>query len=580
MLDGTEPGMTTEPARPVPKALGRFETDFAAFAKAFSAGRYVLWLGSGISRDRVPNVSALLESVIEGLRAKRDAANTECPYGAALGAALALVGLTDEEMASVDLTAPIADWPMRDRIIRALVMQYSKVLDVTVGDEAEDYLVWTGLDVPHVYGAPDLEPDVEHYCIAVLMLEGLASSAVTANWDGLLEMALRELAPGFDDIGHVVVRPEDFREANGGIEVIKFHGCAVRAGEDEDTYRPLLIARESQISTWTAQPEHQAMKKRLEVLYTDNPTLMIGLSAQDANLHTVFATAIQDLARPWPAANPALVLSEPSLQQHHEHILKITYKSNYQGNATAIAKSALLGAYGKPTLLALVLWSIAGKFAALLDRVPNPAWDAADMAQLGTDLCALRDAAAQAADDDPWTFVHRVIDVVQFALTVFRTGRVRASGDGRYIPISDRPIPQAVHTPDFPTLAFGHFSMVLALIGRGQKSGRWTAIPGDGKAPGEGVLRLVTGHRDARVFFVKDNATSTTLELTGLIDDTDEDVLIVVADLEPPVSARSPRSQFGRDGKTRAGRFSVATQVAETTSASELYESFKLAGGF
>lgn len=124
----------------------------------------------------------------------------------------------------------------------------------------------------------------------------------------------------------------------------------MRARDGEAEYRDLLIARESQISGWTEQPENRLMRKRLEALYADRLTLMVDLSAQDANLHTVFAGAIQDLARPWPASPPAVVLSEEHLESYHRNLLRLTYGSDYQGNAGAIAQSALLGAYGKPSL--------------------------------------------------------------------------------------------------------------------------------------------------------------------------------------------------------------------------------------
>jgi hypothetical protein len=284
---------------------------------------------------------------------------------------------------------------------------------------------------------------VEHYCIAILMLEGLVTSAVTANWDGLLEKALDELTPAFGSLVRVAVKPDDFRIVGPRIDVIKFHGCAVRAREEEAEYRGSLIARATQISGWTEQPQNRSMRKHLEVLYTDRLTFMVGLSAQDANLHTVFAAAIQDLARPWPASPPAVVLSA-----------------------------------------------------------------------------------------------------------------------------------------DFPSEQFGRLGVALALIGRGLASGHWSAVPGDSKAPDGGVVRLISGQRDARVFFVKDATTSTKLEMDNSFDDDDGDVLIVVADEEPPVFTRSPRPRFGRDGKISSGRFNVASSIADTASADDLFEAFKLAGGF
>ena len=296
--------MTTEPLRTVPAVLARFDTTFSEFAAAFEDGQYVLWLGSGISRDRVPNVGELLERVLEHLRSNIVVDNKACVYRAALNEVLRLGGLMSDELASLDFTTAVETWPLRERIIGTLITHYSDVLDVLVGeDKPDDYLVWTGLDVPNTYGSPDLIPDVEHYCIAVLMLEGLIASAVTANWDGLLEKALAELTPAFGSLVRIVVKPDDFRNSGPYLEIIKFHGCAVRARDDESAYRSLLIARTAQISSWTEQPQNKSMRKHLEVLYTDQSTLMIGLSAQDANLHTVFASAIQDLGA-WVSNTP------------------------------------------------------------------------------------------------------------------------------------------------------------------------------------------------------------------------------------------------------------------------------------
>jgi len=585
--------MTDEPVRTVPAVLERFALTFSEFAAAFNEGQYVLWLGSGISRERVPNLYTLLERVMEHVRSNIVDDDPGCAYRTALNEVLRLAALSPEELGSIDFSIAVKDWPLLDRITSTLVTNYSRVLDVLVGDDnPDDYLVWTGLDVPNTYGSPDLEPDVEHYCIAVLMLEGLIASAVTANWDGLLEKALDELTPAFDSLVRVAVKPEDFRTVGPRIEVIKFHGCAVLARDREAEYRGLLIARESQISGWTEQPENRSMRKHLEVLYTDRLTLMVGLSAQDANLHTVFAAAIRDLARPWPASPPAVVLGEERLESYHRNLLKLTYGSNHQGNASAIAQSALLGAYGKPTLLALVLSSLTDKLGFLIEHALGNASDAAEVKRLRTDLISLRDSAASYADPvNRETLEHsaivkfqreylaRLIDVTNLALTVFRTGCMPPAGGHRYEPLSDHPVTQAVHSADFPSKQFGRLGVALALIGRGLASGHWQAIPGDSRAPGDGVVRLVTGQRDARVFFVKDATTLTKLELDGSFNDGDGNVLVVVADEEPPALTRSPKPRFGRDGKISAGRFNIASSIADTGSADGLYEAFKLAGG-
>lgn len=586
--------MTTHPEGKVRKTIDRISSDFPEFTVAFNKGQYVLWLGSGISRDRVPNVNELIERVLEYLRSNIVDSDPECEYRSGLNQVLDLAALDSTERANIDFSVPVERWPLKFRIIPALVTNYSQVLDVDMGDRhPEDYLVWNGLDVPNTYGRPGIEPDVEHYAIAILMLEGVVDSAVTANWDGLLEVALSELSSAFKSQVRVAIKPDDFRNSGAPIDVIKFHGCAVRAREDESEYRNLLIARESQISSWTTRPEHKSMLTHLEILYTNRPTLMIGLSAQDANLHTVFASAFQTLSRTWPSSPPAVVLSEEQIRPYHRNLLKLTYGQDYQANSAAISKASLLGSFGKPTLLSLVLISLTNKFIFLLEQNPDNFLSQATVDALKKDLLNLRDFIASNADPENHMtldssriaafqriFIRRFIDVLNLALSIFRTGRLDTASRRCYTPLSDRPVDKAILNADFPAKPFGRISVALALIGRGVVSGHWSITAGNSKALGEGVIRLATRARAARVFLVKDAASLTNLQIDGFIDENDDDVLVVVAEKEPPAMTRSPRSHFGRVGAKSIGRFNVAESVSETDSADELFEAFNLTGGF
>ncbi|MBX9470371.1 SIR2 family protein [Microcella sp.] len=586
--------MSIEPIKTVAAAIQRLTSSFSDFASAFNGGEYVFWLGSGISRDRVPPLAALVERVLEYLRSNAAEEPEVGEHRTALKEVLQLAGLTAEEFEGIDYSVPVKDWPHRERILMALSSKYSQVLDVPVGGaRPEDYLVWSVLDVATTYGSPDLEPDVEHHCIAILMLEGLVESSVTANWDGLVERALGELSPAIDSLARVIVKPDDFRISGTRIDLIKFHGCAVRARNSEDEYRNLIVARESQISRWTQQPENQSIRKHLESLYTDRPAVILGLSAQDANLHTVFAQAIQDLARPWPSSPPAVVLAEEELHPYHRNLLRITYGPNHQENLEGIRQSALLGVYAKPTLLALVLLALRHKLSFLMEREIVSVWGAPDAEHLHDGLLALQDRVASYADlessgefdpsattDLQRKFVVRLEDVANLALTVFRTGRAPSSGGPLYEPLSDRPISRAVLNADFPARQFARLGVALALIGRGLELGHWSAVPGTSGLPADGVLRLITSDRSVRVNIVKDASTLTELELSGLYEDGDQDDLLVVADALPQAQTRSPKSTYGRTGNAGAGKFSVARGIEETDSIGELFEAFMLAGGF
>lgn len=578
--------MSHPPVRTVTGVLAGLEGGSSDFATSFTAGDYVLWLGSGISREVVPNVQDLLVRVLEMLRANIDHTNPGCPYRIALNEALVLAGLSQGDIDVIDLAAPVASWADCQGISWRLTSRYAEVLDIPVSGQPADYLVWSGVDVPGTYADPTLEPDVEHFCVALLMLEGVVSSAVTANWDGLIEQALAALANAPDRILRVIVKGDDFRRSSRRAQLIKFHGCAVRARDDEATYRALLVARHQQISGWTERQANRVMRTHLELLYTDHPSLVIGLSLQDANMHTMIARSIEDLQRPWPQTPPAVVLAEEQLQPHHRHILQATYRSEYETHSNEIIDSAVLGSYAKPTLLALLLWTLTDKLLVVLSGLPaNPYWAEIETERLHFDIRQLRDTVAISADSDNRAFLTHLIDLTVLMLGVFRTGRAPASTSANYEPTSDRPIREALQNPDFPAAAFGRLAIAISLLGRGHSAGDWELLPGTIKAADGGVVRLTgppnaSTRREVRVFLVKDAFAAIALTVEGLADEHDPGTLIVLAEREPTSVVRSPRPRYGRVGATGAGRVSIEDLYAAADSADDLYAAFKLAGGF
>lgn len=579
--------MTRPPVRTVAGVLTELQGDFSDFAASFAAADYVLWLGSGISRDIVPNVQTLLLRVLETLRTNIDHAKPDCPHLKALKEALVLAGLTQGDIDAIDLAKPVASWEDHDAITWRLTASYAEVLDIPVSGHPADYLVWSGLDVPGTYADPSLEPDVEHLCIALLILEGVVGSAVTANWDGLIERAVAALTSRPDDIIRVIVTSEDFRQSGGRRpQLIKLHGCAVRARDDEATYRSLLIARHQQISGWTERQQNRVMRKHLELLHTEHPSFVIGLSLQDANMHTMIAQSIESLPRQWPQVPPAVVLAEEQLQARHRHVLQATYRSEYEAHTEDINDSAVLGSYAKPTLLALLLWTLTDKLLVVLSCIPaSTGWIDTETQRLHLDLRQLSDAVAANADHDNYTFLTQLIDLTILMLSVFRTGRAPASSGADYQPLSDRPIRDALQNADFPAQQFGYLAVAISLLGRGHSDGDWALLPGTTKAAQEGVIRLAALstaaiQREIRVFIVKDSAAAITLTVDGLADENDSSTLIVLAEREPSTVVRSPRPRYGRMGATGAGRVSIQDLYAVADSTDDLYAAFKLAGGF
>jgi hypothetical protein len=569
--------VTVIPRRTVSEVLATLDAEFGSFVTGFCGARYVLWIGSGVSRGVVPGVSELLMKVIEFVRSKIDSADPTCPYGKALNEILDIGSVPATIRGALDLTAPTDTWPGLADIVGRLVDHYASVLNVQVGTHDPDYLVWEAVDPAGTYGDPTLMPDSEHLCIAILIMEGVVRSAPTTNWDGLVEAAMSRLTSDAADHLRVVVLPDDLRDPDARPELVKFHGCAVLAAEDESTYRPQLIARALQISTWTSRHENHLMMNRLSDLFTTRDALFVGLSVQDANIQSFFSQGIENLSRSWPHTPPAIVFAEETLRHNHELVLQVAYGDEFSANKPDIEASALLGAYAKPVLIALVLVVFAEKLCVWIDAALGELMPQDELERVRGDLRSLRDGVGALADaDDSRAFVETTAALVSFALTVFRTGNKPDPVRVDYQPVSPFPATDTHLQPDFPASAFGRFGVALSLLGRGSTEGRWALLPGSPASPSGGVVRVTSGRGVSRIFVVSDSRALSQLEVGGVIDLRDADLVVVLAEAPQVPATRSPRSVFGRTGVTSARQVDLEGVCSTVNTADELFEAFTL----
>lgn len=316
----------------VSQTLDLLDGPLSGVAKGVADGRYAFWLGSGISLSRAPGLDDLVVKVLEFLQTHVDASlGAECPHRKALAKAVALADLPQDVVDQIDLDQQVASWPPLDQLVRALVQRYSRLLDIRVPGKSRDYLLWEGVDVPAEYGTA--EPDCEHLAFAMLVLEGVAADAPTPNWDGLVELALEQLAGSADAVAQVVVLKDEVPDLGRNVRLLKFHGCAVLARRDPDRYRSALVAQRSQITEWPHDPETAAVRNELVSVATTKPTLMIGLSAQDANIQDIFAEAKSAMTWRWPSKVPAHVFSGETLGDDHANILRIVYGEAYEATS-------------------------------------------------------------------------------------------------------------------------------------------------------------------------------------------------------------------------------------------------------
>jgi hypothetical protein len=543
----------------------------AELAAGVAHDAYAFWLGSGISLQRMPNLKEVATRVLGFLQARVIVGDPTCRFAKALNEVLSLAGLSPGEWTRINLATPVEHWPDLDTIAGRLVNNYARMLDVPVDGEEADYLLWEAVDVVDVYANPTKTPDVEHLCVAVLALEGVASDIASANWDGLVERAVAELG-GLAPVLRVCVLPEETRALKLRANLYKFHGCAVKAGANEARYRALLVGRQSQIHEWTAN--NAVMVAKLTDLVSTKPTLMLGLSAQDANIQNVFAAARARMAWNWPSHPPAYVFSEDRLGIDQRGLLQNVYKDSYTAaNRQAMFEGALVRAYAKPLLYALVLCVLTIKLIALVN-IAAPGLAPAERNKLAAGMVAARNAVADACIPEEAS-LRALLANIGRALSLFRTGAAPAATASVYQPLTTVAVHQIPAESTIPGSGLAELAVGAGLLGMGLSLGAWTATAEDVTDPQASAVRLTSSIGVAKIFFAANSQAVLRLKANGTVADNDEAVIIHSLDI-PPVMPRSPLGAPGRTGRGVGLReVSVTTLLATAPDADGLLQRFR-----
>jgi hypothetical protein len=371
----------------------------------------------------------------------------------------------------------------------------------------------------------------------------------------------------------VCVTPDDLRELPLLARLLKFHGCAVRAAADPATYRPLLIARYSQITDWPHNADYVLMRRQLVDLAVTKPTLMVGLSAQDVNIQFLFGEARALMAWAWPCDPPAHVFAEDVLGADQRNILRVVYRAAYDGNVPAIETSALFRAYAKPALTALVLNVLCAKLRTFVQNVGAPYLNVAERTAVGQGIVTLRDRVSVGAEPDRLAFIRSLIRTATQAMALFQEGTPVA--DRRYRALGNEPVHMISAGPNLATSGTRELAAALGVIGIGVSAGNWTVSEADPANPRTGSLRLVSDANATRIFFAANTQASVQLEINGLVKPDDTDAIIVHSTSPVPKMARSPLSAPGRTGRAGLRNVGMAELLRDATSADNLAKRFR-----
>lgn len=562
----------------IPETLALLDNNFNAFAKGVADGRYAFWLGSGISLFRFPGLKEIVIKALEYLRSRVDPSQTACPFKVGLERAFNLANLSDAESATIDLQVEAKDWPVAGLLRDRLSSQYAAFLNIDIDGEPLDLLVWEGVDVAATYADDTVAPDAEHYAIAALIKEGLVTELPSANWDSLIEKAVDELSEGNGGL-KICVRSEDLQAPNQKATLVKFHGCAANARDDEGAYRKYLVGAQRQIDSWGESDSntHGVAQYLINVAIT-KPTLLLGFSAQDANIRKVFglAKAAQNWA--WPGELPAYVMAENAIGEMQRTLLGTVYKDQFDtGNRAAIIESAHLQAYAKPLLTSLLLWTYAAKLrrAAQLGDF-NLADEMATWVDQG--IIKLRDQMAAADTGDHLAFVKALIGGLSRTKRLFLAGKSNP-GTSRYEPLTQVPVSQLVQDVETETNGSAEAAVIAATLAEGADVGDWTLTAPASGGDRSGAAALTKGTRTDRIFVLGKPEAEVALYASEAVLEEDEDAVLIHARPMHERMQRSPSRAPGRTGAIGPRRVSIAGLIADAGTPAELMDRFKLEAG-
>jgi hypothetical protein len=255
-------------------------------------------------------------------------------------------------------------------------------------------------------------------------------------------------------------------------------------------------------------------------------------------------------------------------------LLQNVYKDSYTAaNRQAMFDGALVRAYAKPLLCALVLCVLTSKLVALMN-IAAAGLAPAERDKLAAGLVAARNAVADACIPEETSFRALLANIGR-AMSLFRTGTASAAAAGLYQPLTTVAVHQIPAESTIPGSGLSELAVGAGLLGMGLRLGAWTATAEDAADPRASAVRLTSSIGAAKIFFAANSQAVLRLKANGIVADNDEAVIIHSLDIPPAM----PRSPTGAPGRTGLGvglrEVSVSTLVATAPDADGLLQGFR-----
>lgn len=563
----------------VRRVLELLDSDFERFAENFADGKFNLWVGSGISRNRHMMLRDIIERITTFLIEKSQPGIDSDRHSQALSSAFKLAGVDQSELEEINQPTDFKTWPKRSEFIDGLVQKYDEFLSIEVSQEESDYLLWTGADVAQEFSDPSKAPDVEHLLIAALILEGAIREVYSANWDDLIERAFQDISQNGKEL-RTCVTGQDLKDLGSLPMLAKVHGCAAKAKESPETYRSLLISRQSQIDQWKNKPTTQAIRNKMMSSAQSGRTLVLGLSLQDHNLRGVQGDAASSGAWDWEAGNPAIVFSEEGLSSGQQASLENIYPKDYTAkNRDEIKKNSIFKAYAKAFLIGLLLEEYRKKMFRFLNCL-QPKISEAQMKELQNGVTYVRNLVAdqdpgEEANEARLEFTQSILSSMSRSRSIFDFGEAPKDGQ-TYLPLSQGTTSDILPTAEIEKSGLIYATAALGMIGSGLKDAGWTAALHE-----DTCISLKRNDPSATqptdVFLAANELASFEIEQNfSLNDDTDAILLVCQPRTRHARLSRSPTGKFDRNPNQLLRKLYVSELIEDSDDTSKLLDAFRM----
>lgn len=330
-------------------------------------GKCTFFVGSAISKDKFKPLWDLMESLLIELRNRVTPGEPSCPYLSSLRVIIHEIGNRPDISPDTRIDE-IEPQEEKEGLIKELISKYSDVLGVVVRDgNGGKNLWWDILELHEEYSNEEVEPDIDHRLLALLIEEGVVRKLGTTNWDSLIENAVSDSRGNGNSFG-IYNDPNNLQEVEGQRgKLLKIHGCARSAKENPQRFKNLMIATKNQINSWATQPQFEPFREELRSMFRQSPPLFIGFSGNDVNIQLEVLKAL--VSENVVTGSYKLLFTGSQITQTHRQIFESAYGTEaYNVEPEDIEGRSFVKLYSQPLLGALYLSAFVGKLRIIANK--------------------------------------------------------------------------------------------------------------------------------------------------------------------------------------------------------------------